>query len=531
MQRGRALVLGILLSGVGALYFAGLGAPTAYLSIEELTAAHQSYSLATTGRSLSGQWLPLYVGEPGYEAGRDPLWVYINAGLMKVWPFSEGLIRAPSAVAGMVDVGLMFLVVYRLFGSIPVATIAAALLALAPAHFIQSRIGTSQIAPVSFMLAWLWCLLGFLKSHRLRDLYMATAALGFGVYSYLAAAFMMPLYLAATIVVLRRHAASIAEADRWRWLRAAMRSAMLGFLLPLLPWVAWHIVHPERFANLLSYYTDNGYNPDVAARVDVPRVLVTRLALWWEAFNPERFFFAGDSNMRFSTREAGYVLLPMAVLMAAGVASLRRAAGSEMRLLLVGGILLAPIPAVLAGDNEVKRWLTILPFAVLLAAYGVQAAMQAPQRAARVALCVLLAAGVWQFDTFVVDYWGAYRARSSFYFFGNLKGAIREIVLHDPAPECVFLDERVTITGFWRFYTKVLGRPDLAQRTNLVDTEREGFAPPPGCHASTVLVLEDRLRDNHSFNARVIAEGWSRTAIPEPDAKISLVVLHRVAGS
>ena len=39
----------------GTLYARDVGSPFAYLSIEELTAAHQSYLLANTGRSL-GRW-------------------------------------------------------------------------------------------------------------------------------------------------------------------------------------------------------------------------------------------------------------------------------------------------------------------------------------------------------------------------------------------------------------------------------------------------------------------------------------------
>jgi hypothetical protein len=522
----------VLASAAGLLYFARLGAEDAYLSIEELTAAHQSLSLATTGRSLSGQWLPMYVGEPGYEAGRDPVWIYVNAALLKVWPFSETLIRSPSAAVGVLDVVLMFLVIYRLFGGFATAMIGAALLAITPAHFFQSRIATSQIGPIAFVLAWLWLLLRFFATHRLRDLWLSTACLGAGVYSYLAAAFMMPCYFLATLIALAMHSRSAAVGgDPVLWRRTAWRTAAAGFFLLLLPWIAWHAIHPERFLNLAAYYTGNGYNPDVAGRFDPIHLMISRFSIWWEAFNPERFFFAGDSNLRFSTRRIGYLLLPTIVLLGIGVVNLRRLVSAEARFLVLCGILLAPLPAVLAGDNEIKRWLTILPFVTIVAACGSHVLLRTRQPVWRVVLCAVLAASAWQFSAFTQDYWGEYRARSSYYFFGNLRGAIRQVLASDPVPDCVLLDGRLPITAHWRFYTTAFGRPDLAGSLNLVDPERVDFAPPAQCENALLVSLDDRLRENPSYNDRLLHQGWKKTTIPEPDGKVSLVVLRRVSGS
>src|SRR5438876_1464564 len=92
---------GLLL--VTVLYFAKLNQSPPQMSIEELENARQAISIATTGRSLSGQMLPLYLGESGFEAGRDPVWIYADAAVLKLFPFSEGLIRVPSVLAGVLD--------------------------------------------------------------------------------------------------------------------------------------------------------------------------------------------------------------------------------------------------------------------------------------------------------------------------------------------------------------------------------------------------------------------------------------------
>src|SRR2546428_1039640 len=170
-----ALCGGLLL--VTVLYFARLNQSPPHMSIEELENARQAVSIATTGRSLSGQLFPLYVGEPGFPAGRDPIWIYADAALLKRFPFSEGLIRVPSVVAGVLDVVLMFVLAHRLFGTRGDAAVAAALLALTPAHFFESRIAIQQIGPLPFLLAWLILVTKFLETERPSVLFWASAIL------------------------------------------------------------------------------------------------------------------------------------------------------------------------------------------------------------------------------------------------------------------------------------------------------------------------------------------------------------------
>ena len=83
------LVVVLVLAGIAVLYVSRLGRSPAYLSIEEVSEARHSLALATTGRSASGQRWPLYFVEPGNEAGRDPLFIYLTAAVLTVSPFSE----------------------------------------------------------------------------------------------------------------------------------------------------------------------------------------------------------------------------------------------------------------------------------------------------------------------------------------------------------------------------------------------------------------------------------------------------------
>src|SRR5947208_833523 len=115
MNRGLAAVCVIaLVVAAACLQCARLGSAPPYLSIEEVGQAHDAVLLATTGRNADGQLLPVYFPDNAIHTVRDPVWVYWAAALLTFLPFSEALVRAPSACAAVLDVILMFLVVREL---------------------------------------------------------------------------------------------------------------------------------------------------------------------------------------------------------------------------------------------------------------------------------------------------------------------------------------------------------------------------------------------------------------------------------
>jgi hypothetical protein len=522
---GALLVL--ICASTAGLYLARLADSPPYLSIEEVGATRQAMSLATTGRSLSGQRLPLYVAEPGYEAGRDPLWIYMAAALLKVRPFSETLIRTPSALVGVLDVMLMFVLARLAFDSAAWAFAAAVLLALSPAHFFESRIATQQIGPVAFTLGWLILLTRFLESGRARDVFFACFVLGVGIYSYLGAFVTTPFYFLATLVVIVTRSGPVTFFAGLREARRPLLYACLGIALAMVPYFAWNAAHPERIRQLLSYYTDNGYNPDVRAEhFSVAQALVARADLWWNAFNPERLFFVGDSNYRLSTRHVGYFLWPTAPFLAVGLLRLRRYLSQPLSFVCYVALLFGVVPAVLAGDLEIKRWLSIVVFIVLVAVCGARAMWDTRRWSVRLAAVALACLGALQFGAFMRDYHGDYRARSSSWFGGNLRGAIRTVLAsaHDPA--CVFLDNRIAIAAYWAMYTRAYNQSAFADSAHLVDSERPDFAPPSSCRDATLVVIAKEVANHAEYRNRLATQGWRGTPIPEPDGRIALTVFR-----
>jgi 4-amino-4-deoxy-L-arabinose transferase-like glycosyltransferase len=468
-----------------------------YVSPDEAIIAVDAYSLATTGRDVHGRVLPLYfqIQMPGEERTGwfTPAIFYLSVPFLKVLQFSERTIRLPTVLVGVTNVFLMYLIGRRLFQRRSSAIAASVLLALTPAHFMLSRYALDYLYPLPFILGWLLCLLIFLETDRIAMLLVATALLGVGFFSYIAAVVMMPLYFVLTCWVLW------SRPRRFQLLAVAA----VGFGLPLLVLIPWLVSHPTAFAD-----TVNRYNLYDAKKLNALQGLRSFLSypsldrmsfLYWSFFNPSFLFFSGDRQMTFSTREVGVFLFPIALLAPLGIIRVLGAARSRPSLLVLFGFITAPAAALLgAEDGVIVRAVELLPFTVLLAVFGVEylwtakivdrprrfllpagaafialvmayagwtaatqgrlgsstvgllligagmlaaAALSGRMPLGRVAaLCVLAWAPI-QFSYFAADYFGDYRLRSSFWLGGNLRGALEDLIdrqQRDGAPRIYF---------------------------------------------------------------------------------------------
>src|SRR5262249_36425836 len=196
---------------------------------------------------------------------------------LTVLPFAEWSVRLPTAFAGAVDVALIYLLARQIFGRRRDALLAAALLAITPAHFIQSRIVADYVYPLPFVLGWAIGLLSFLRDRRLWMLTASTTLLGFGVYSYIASVVMMSVYLVITLAVLWRAALLSPR---------TMAAAVGGFVWPVLAIPAWLAFHPRVVTDTLGRYglgsTPNRYSSPSG-----------RITLYWTFWDPAYLFVTG----------------------------------------------------------------------------------------------------------------------------------------------------------------------------------------------------------------------------------------------
>jgi len=445
-----------------------------YLHDAEILFGLQAHAIATTGRDVSGRLLPLYFQmQPiGDNVWFHPMLVYVTALFLQILPFAEWSVRLPSAAVGAVDVMLMYVLAKRIFGRDRDATLASGLLMLTPAHFIHSRIAMDYIYPVPFVMGWMIALLVFLERRRLWILFAATSLLGIGVYTYIASVIMMPLYLVFTLAALWWTATLTA--------RAAL-VALAGFAWPLAAIPFWLAYHPVVVAETLSRY-----QPDAAPRISGP---ARRLSAYWGFHDPTYLFVTGGyASPINSTRHAGVFSLPLIAPMAAGVWSAARQR-SLAGLLAVVGFFTAPLAACIAVPEPyaIDRELTLLPFGILLAVYGLHALAASTHPAWRRAATVVLALVPLHFAFVCYDYFTDYRRVSAIWFELNHRGAFEKIVELAPSQSDggarIYLpvDKDQYMDSYWQFTLTKLHRRDLHDRTVLYESsELEAGSIPSG---------------------------------------------------
>lgn len=527
-------VLALILAASAALYFYRLDAAPPHIQIDEAMIAVNAHAIATTGRDLRGEFLPLYT-RTADTSWYQPMVIYASAAALAVLPFNEWTVRTPTVLFALANIALMFVFIRRLFGSVPLAAIAAAMLALTPGHIIHARYGVDYLFPVTFILGWLVCLVTYRERRQPWLLALASMVLGIGFYCYISSIVMMPLYLVLTLLMLYDD-------------RAPQRSFALttGLFFALqAPFLFWLSFHPEAYtATVAKYglYDTTQLNAAQGLRSTFSFLSISqRLDQYWNYFDPSFLFFGSGIKVQFSTNLVGVFLLPMAFFIGVGVFAAAKHRAAPLHRVVLWGFVSAPLAAAIPTEqNAIFRALGLLPFGVILAAIGIRHLWRHPlsnplaiglHLAGWVALGGGVAYGAWtlatqhrltsstaplvatgvgalvlarytsrhtqlkaitvalfavlllQFNSFWSDYLNDYRVRSAFWIGGNLRGAMEELIARsdgEAAPDIYFstlastgghLDWRNDfIDTYWRFYLVKHDRLDLAKRTHHLGT-------------------------------------------------------------
>lgn len=272
---------------------------------------------------------------------------------------------AARAVIVLVSAGLIYALGARLFSSKGLGLLVAACFLTTPLVFHAVGVGSASLYQLPFVIGWLLCVERFRSSGAGRDLAGAGAVLGLGVYSYWAAAVVMPLYLAITVLafLLSRSAAP-----------PKIALMVAAFAIAAAPLAAYLLMHPEYFRDrILAYglYDANRYNILQGTREVFSWVgLTARSEVYYDYFNPAFLFLSGGGLARSLTHPQVFHL-PYALLLAAGLHRIVTRDVPITAWLAVAGFVAAPAAAALTAQPPVAaRAVLMAPCAAVIAACG-----------------------------------------------------------------------------------------------------------------------------------------------------------------
>lgn len=492
------------------LYFYRIGNAPIYLAHDEAMFGVVSHEIAWHGRDLDGQLLPLMMPMTGVYWNM-PAHVYLTALSVRLFGTTEAAIRASSATASLLGAFLIYCFARRVFaprGHRGFAMLAAATLALSPALFIDSRLSTDHHYPVVAIGLWLVCLARYFEDpERDRWLALAGLSLGAGIYTYGASVLLMPIYVAITALVLLR-------ARLWRTRPYVVLAAAFG--VAVLPFAIFLLQHPAYIgdvANMYKVYDAKRYGVLQGAHELLGWTsLGARADVFFSYFNPSTLFFSGAGSLIQSTRNAGFFLVPLLVLLPwAMVYVLKREAEWFAWLALVA-FLATPLAAAIVDEHgAVQRVMSLAPFAAILVAYLAMRVSVDRRIWVRAGAWVLVALMPIAFVRFYADYLGDYQRRSSAYFEQNVRGAlelaIEEARDHPATDVCLSRGINPLADWYWRFYLRKHGAEPLASRTIWFDNPGDARNR---CAPGSIIVAEiatcDQIAATRAMAPRKILE-------------------------
>ena len=304
--------------------------------------------------------LPPLLVNTGGDRWAQPIGLYATAISHAIAPgFFAG--RHASIFVASLNVALIFLVAWRLFSRYLPAMVAALILMFTPAHYAFGRLGIDVIYIIPFILIWLYALLRFIGSDRPASIALAAGALGAGVYSTPSAPLTM-IFLWLTMM-----------AALWVSGRRKLSTLMIAaatFVTMLAPLALWFYLHPHTYLDTYgrwAIFAAHLRNPiDGILAFTNRNTLGTRVSAYWRLLDPSYLFFS-------SSRSTAPLLMISAPLIVAGIVRCIRLAPGVAAVVVLAGLVVAPLAGSSFGEQPyIALALGLLPFAALLAAYGIE---------------------------------------------------------------------------------------------------------------------------------------------------------------
>jgi 4-amino-4-deoxy-L-arabinose transferase-like glycosyltransferase len=512
----RALVA-LACAGLAVLYYYRLADSPIYLAHDEAMFGVASHEIATHGRDVDGQFLPMMMPMNGVYWNM-PAHVYLTAAFVRVAGLSEGVIRASSATASLVAIILIYAFCRRVWRHRGFALLAAGMLALSPALFIDSRLSTDHHYPLVAIGLWLICLARYVEDQaKDRWLGLAGVSLGAGLYTYGASVLLMPIYVALTGLLL------------WRMdIRRARPYVILGaaFAVAVLPFALFLLTHPGyvgSVANTYKVYDANRFNALQGAREILNWTsLGARADVYFSYFNPSMLFFSGASSLVQSTRNAGFFLVPFLILLPGAIVYVLKRDVPWHAWLALAAFFATPLAASIVDEHgAVQRVMSLAPFAAILVAYLVMQLTHGSRAWLRAGAWMLVAMMPLAFGRFYADYLGDYRQRSSGYFEQNIGGALEAAIEDARGPGavpdiCLSRGINPLVDWYWKFYLRKHAAESLEARTLYFDNPGDARNK---CAPGIIVVSEIAVCDQIS-----VTRARAPKKITEPGGSASFCV-------
>ena len=321
-----------------------------------------AYKGVAAVRILQGEH-PIFFEESW--GGIEPMYMYILAIFFYFFGMTPLIIKALSAIVGIITVPILYLLVRELVDSKIVGLLASFWLAASYWHVSWSRLGWESILVPPFVIVTLYFLWRGLKSGRWKDFIWAGLSLGAALYTYQAMRF-LPIFI---VLYLSYRIAT--ERGFWKAYRAKLALFLLIALLVFLPLGSYFATHPD--AILRRAREVSIFNPAKNPQGPLRSLLSSAVRIMG------MYNIRGDPLWRHNLpgRPAFDALTSVCFFLGLGLSVAKRKEPAYS--LLLFWLIIMSLPPILTPPRDVPHWtrsIGALPAACIFPAIGVQGAWE-----------------------------------------------------------------------------------------------------------------------------------------------------------
>ncbi len=365
---------------------------------DEAAIGYNAILVSRTGYDQNGRFLPLFISAFDLTDWKQPVTFYSTVLAFKVFGSSFSLLREVSVFFVLVSATLIFLFSREILG-IKAAFISLFIFMTIPAVLIQSHLALENIAPVPFIILWLWMLSKYQKNLESKYLLLSAIFLGISLFTYPGMRLIFPVFSLMTIVLvyfLNR---------KKRIKKIVLENLKFLIVVSIFP-IFMYSVKNQYPGAILAY--NRPHNIESYQQLILPYI---------SSFDLSFLFIRGDSTSYHSTGKQGVFLLATLPLFAFGVLKIAQRKDPFLIFILLVFFLSPLLYGLVGSIHRGSRLLVLLPTYTIIASVGfIDLSKLRWQFVSKLLIIIILGLVILNYADFVRDYWYEYpnRVKSEF---------------------------------------------------------------------------------------------------------------------
>jgi hypothetical protein len=425
-------ILCILLLGAG-LRLWQIGEVPKGITHDELGYIYNAYSIATTGKNIFGEILPVFtwmVKEgfpfmPGTIYGMVPFFWFL--------PLTPAFARLPGALISVADIFLLYLLVYALFNKKPIALLSALFLAISPWHVHFSRTAYDPNFSLFFYLLGIVVFVYEIQKRRLPV--FSTLCIFLGIYSYRG----MSIIAFPLLLLLTAYGVAILNASRRQWIffgAAICAIAASMVLVVVMVGKGYTAEGVALFSNAKMQETIDIKIREAEGPLPLRRFFLNKPTLivsnfrenYIRSYSPEYLFLYTEANQIYSIWSRGRIYFIDLFFIIAGIFFLMKFFPRQAWF-IIGLVLIGGLPGGFGGAPYSARNYFLSAIFPIISALGVWGLLSLKLKKKFLVLIGMgiLVAYTYALSSYLFDYYNRYASQGAEAWAYSLKQVSREV--------------------------------------------------------------------------------------------------------